>query len=85
MLNHDTQLYPHHLDDQRMYDFSQPLAEVTQHPTNPNLWGLKNLTAEKWVITTADGTVKDVESERNVPLAVGTRINFGKKEGEIRV
>jgi DNA-binding helix-hairpin-helix protein with protein kinase domain len=85
MLNHDTQLYPHHLDDQRMYDFSQPLAEVTQHPTKPSLWGLKNLTAEKWVITTADGTVKDVEPGRNVPLAVGTRINFGKKEGEIRV
>ena len=85
MLNHDTQLYPHHLDDQRMYDFSQPLAEVTQHPTRPDLWGLKNLTTEKWVITTDDGTVKDVEPGRNVPLAVGTRINFGKKEGEIRV
>jgi DNA-binding helix-hairpin-helix protein with protein kinase domain len=85
MLNHDTQLYPHHLDGQRMYDFSQPLAEVTQHPARPDLWGLKNLTAEKWVITTADGTVKDVEPGRNVPLAVGTRINFGKKEGEIRV
>jgi hypothetical protein len=85
MLNHDTQLYPHHLDDQRMYDFSQPVAEVTQHPTKPDVWGLKNLTAEKWVITTADGMVKDVEPGRNVPLAVGTRINFGKKEGEIRV
>jgi DNA-binding helix-hairpin-helix protein with protein kinase domain len=85
MLNHDTQLYPHHLDDQRMYDFSQPLAEVTQHPTRPDLWGLKNLTTEKWVITTADGTVKDVEPGRNVPLAIGTQINFGRKEGEIRV
>jgi DNA-binding helix-hairpin-helix protein with protein kinase domain len=84
MLNHDTRLYPHHVDDQRMYDFSQPIAEVTQHPTEPNLWGLKNLTTEKWVITTADGTIKDVELGRNVPLSVGTRINFGKKEGEIR-
>jgi DNA-binding helix-hairpin-helix protein with protein kinase domain len=85
MLNHDTQLYPHHLDDQRMYDFSQPLAEVTQHPTKPDVWGLKNLTAEKWVITTTDGTVKDIEPGLNVPLAIGTRINFGEKEGEIRM
>jgi hypothetical protein len=49
------------------------------------VWGLKNLSAEKWVITTADGTVKDVEPGLNVPLAIGTRINFGEKEGEIRM
>jgi DNA-binding helix-hairpin-helix protein with protein kinase domain len=84
MLNHDTKLYPHHIDDQRMYDFSQPVGEVTQHPTNPNLWGLENVTSEKWVITTADGAVRDVEPGRNVPLAVGTQVHFGYKEGEIR-
>lgn len=47
MLNHDTQLYPHHLDPQRLYDLSQPLAAMQQHPQNPNLWGLKNLSAVK--------------------------------------
>lgn len=85
MLNYDTRLYPHHVDDQRLYDFTQPVAEVTRHPTNPNLWGLKNLSAEKWVITLPDGTFKDVEPGRSVSLAVGTKINFGQKEGEIRV
>ena len=43
------------------------------------------MSSDSIIITTADGTVKDVEAGRNVPLAVGTRINFGKKEGEIRV
>lgn len=85
MLNHDTRLYPHHTDDRRMYDFSAPVAEVTQHPSNPNVWGLKNLSGEKWVSTTADGTVRDVEPERSVTMAVGTRINFGSSEGEIRL
>ncbi len=85
MFNHDTRLFPHHLNTQRMYDFSQALAEVTRHPSNPQLWGLKNLSAEKWVCTTSDGTVKDVPPGRSVTLALGTKINFGTIEGEIRL
>jgi eukaryotic-like serine/threonine-protein kinase len=85
MLNHDTQLFPHHIDDQRMYDFSKPVAAMTQHPTNPSIWGLKNVSGEKWVSKLADGTVKDVEPGRSVSLAVGTKILFGKSEGDIRV
>lgn len=85
MLNHDTQLFPHHVDDNRLYDFSQPVASVAQHPANKNIWGLKNLTDDKWVVTTSDGSVRDVEPDRSVTLAVGTKIHFGKAEGEIRV
>ena len=84
MLNYDTRLYPHHIDADRLYDFSQPAAEVSQHPTNPGVWGLKNLSSEKWVCTLADGSVKDVEPDRSVTLAAGVRIQFGKSEGEIR-
>ena len=85
MLNHDTQLFPHHIDDQRMYDFSAPVAAVTAHPTDPHVWGLKNVSQDKWVINGAGGTVRDVEPGRNVTLAVGTRIHFAKAEGEIRL
>lgn len=85
MLNHDTQLYPHHVDDQHRYDFSQPVAAVSQHPTNPALWGLRNLSQSRWVAAFGDGTVRDVEPGRSVPLAVGTRILFGRCEGEIRL
>ena len=85
MLNHDTVLFPHHIDDNLLYDFSRPVAAVTRHPTSANVWGLKNLSDNKWVVTTADGVVKDVEPERSVTLGVKTRIQFGKLEGEIRV
>jgi serine/threonine protein kinase len=85
MLNYDTQLFPHHVDDQKMYDFSQPVAGMTQHPNNPSIWGLKNLSGEKWVSKAPDGTVRDVEPGRSVGLNVGTKILFGKAEGEIRV
>jgi DNA-binding helix-hairpin-helix protein with protein kinase domain len=85
MLNHDTKLYPHHVDPDRMYDFTDPVAEVTQHPQDPSIWGLRNLGDEKWVVTGADGSIKDVEVGRSVTLAVGLRVNFGKAEGEIRL
>lgn len=85
MLNHDTKLYPHHIDDSRMYDFSTPVAEVSRHPKDQNLWGLKNVSHDKWVATTARGAVSDVESDRSVTLAAGTTIHFGRTEGEIRL
>ncbi|MCP9493858.1 MAG: hypothetical protein MSG64_05300 [Pyrinomonadaceae bacterium MAG19_C2-C3] len=84
MLNHDTRLFPHHTDDDRLYDFTAPVAEVARHPTDKNIWGLKNLSDDKWVVTAADGSIRDVEPQRSVTLAVGTRIHFGKIEGEIR-
>ncbi|MBD0371119.1 MAG: serine/threonine protein kinase [Pyrinomonadaceae bacterium] len=83
MLNHDTQLFPHHVDDEKRYDFSQPVATIAQHPTDPNIWGLKNLSSNNWSSTNRKGEVSDVWPGRSVTLAVGTRINFGQVEGEI--
>ncbi len=84
MLNHDTQLFPHHVDAERLYDFTQPIAAVTRHPTDPRIWGLQNRSSQPWTCTLAGGQVKAVPPGRSVTLAVGTRIHFGKTEGEIR-
>jgi serine/threonine protein kinase len=84
MLSADSKLYPHHMEDGRAYDFSTAVAEVVRHPTDPNVWGLKNLGSEKWVTTLPNGTLNDVEPGRSARLATGTKINFGKVEGEIR-
>ena len=84
MLNHDTRLYPHHVDTGRLYDFGQPVAEVSRHPRNPSQWGLKNLGTSKWTVSVSDGTVSDVEPGRSAGLANGVRINFGVLEGEVR-
>ncbi|AMW31084.1 MULTISPECIES: protein kinase domain-containing protein [Arthrospira] len=83
MLNNNTKIFPHHVDDQKRYDFSNPIAEVIQHPTQPNVWGLKNLSDEKWVAN-VNNSIKEVEPGRSVTLALGTKVNFGKDEGEIR-
>jgi hypothetical protein len=85
MLNHDTVLYPHHLDDQQLYDFSRPLARVVAHPTQPGAWGLENQGGEKWTVTLPDLRVADVEPGRRVGLAAGIKIHFGRTTGEVRV
>jgi DNA-binding helix-hairpin-helix protein with protein kinase domain len=83
MLNHDTFLFAHHVDEEKKYDFTQPVAAVTKHPIDPEIWGLKNLSLHTWSTTNNRGEVKDVSPGRSVTLAVGTRINFGHAEGEI--
>lgn len=81
MLNANQQLFAHHLEPHNKYVFDDPLAVVQQHPQNPQLWGLKNLSTTIWQITTADGTVKAVEPQRSAALNLGTKINFGMVEG----
>jgi len=85
MLNHDTKLYPHHIDPQMNYIFTPPVAEIVINPADPKIWGLKNLTKEKWVMTTPDGSNKDVEPGKSATLGTGVKINFGKIEAEVRL
>ena len=84
MLNHDTLLYPHHLDAERRYSFDTPVAEVTQHPQDPQIWGLRNRSAQKWTSQNANGQFNDVEPGKTVTLSSGLRIQFGSREGEVR-
>lgn len=84
MLNQDTKLYPHHINTQTRWDFSQPVAEVTRHPTDPTRRGLKNLSQDRWVLVKPDGSMQDVESGKNAALVAGNKIQFGTTEGEIR-
>lgn len=83
MLNHDTQLFPHHVDEHRAHDFSQPLGAVQRHPTDPKIWGLKNLSSQIWSCTLADGSVVDLVPGRSLTLALGSTIHFGNTTAEI--
>lgn len=84
MLTHLGEIYPHHLDASKDFDFTTPVGKVIQHPTDPNVWGLKNCATEKWVATMPDGTLKDVVPGKSVPLTPNVKVNFGRVEGEIR-
>jgi hypothetical protein len=83
MLNADTVLYPHHVDAMRSFDFGSPVARLRQHPTQPHVWGLANLSAIPWTGQLPGGHAVDVPPGRSLPLAAGTRIHFGSAEGVI--
>lgn len=83
VLNSDTFIYGHHIDPNNRYDYSHPIGQVTKHPINHDLWGLKNLSDDVWQVTTVDGQLLKVSSQRSFSLVPGTKIDFGTSEGII--
>ncbi len=85
VLNADSRLYNHHFRNSAagFCDFSTALAEMTQNPGDPNVWGLRNLGKDKWVVTAQDGALIDIEPGRAIPLRQGAKIGFGLSEGVI--
>jgi serine/threonine protein kinase len=83
VLNQNTVLYAHHLDAHRRNDFSQILAEMSPHPTRPDVWGLKNLSSTAWSSHSPSGPVVPVPIGRTVALVPGQRLRFGNVEGTV--
>ena len=84
MLNHDAQLCEHHIDASGGFDFDKVVGQVVRNPSDPNVWGLRNMSGQRWSSALPDGRVVDVDPGRSVTLAPGVRVQFGKTEGEIR-
>jgi hypothetical protein len=61
------------------------LAEVSPHPTDSSILGLKNLSSAPWTATLAGGEQRTVEPGRSLRLAAGTRVHFGTAEATIMV
>ena len=51
-------------------------ADVTSHPSNAQLLGIRNLGASAWTVTMPNLSVQSVAPQRNVRLMAGTRIEF---------
>lgn len=81
MLNRDTQLYPHHIDNHCLYDFSRPMAAVSGWTPIT----LQNLSPQKWVVRAADGATSEVPPGGTTVLADRSVINFGTTEGAVRL
>ena len=83
MLNSNTRIYQHHLNP-LSFDFTNPVAQVSKHPTL-NMYGLQNLGTTSWIVTSFNGNNAEVPPMKNVPLKDGITIDFGTIKGEIRV
>jgi len=62
---------------------SETVAEVSQHPNDPTILGLKNLSNRSWDVTVVAGDRRQIEPGRSIRLAIGTKIDFGSVTGEI--
>ncbi|WP_415310008.1 protein kinase domain-containing protein [Candidatus Nitrosocosmicus sp. FF01] len=83
VLNHDTRLFLHHVDFSLGYDFTRIVAQITKHPHNDNLWGLKNLSDTTWKVETGNSSPIEVLPNQSLLLTPNTTINFGKTKGII--
>jgi serine/threonine protein kinase len=81
-LNHDRKIVKHHLDG-TSYDFTRTVGEVAENPKIKGMWGIKNLSTYKWVVSLPDGKMWDVEPGKSIGMVPGSKISFGKVEGEI--
>jgi DNA-binding helix-hairpin-helix protein with protein kinase domain len=75
VLAHDTVLHGYHLASR--YDFAVPAAEITRHPADPGLWGLRNLTAGPWTAREPSGSEWQIAPGRAVALTDGITLAFG--------
>jgi eukaryotic-like serine/threonine-protein kinase len=78
VLNDQTQLWGHHVARLPDYNFDLPVAEVTQHPERPDVWGLRNLADTSWIAVPPDGTQTTVEPGMSFGLVPGTVFQFGQ-------
>lgn len=63
-------------------DGKEEIAQIVQHPQNPSLWGLQNLTSHTWTVTYPTQTIL-VPPRRRASLAKGLKIQFGETRIEL--
>ncbi len=59
------------------------VAEVTSHPSHPEVLGLKNLSQGEWKAIIAGGE-RSIAPGQNMQLEAGARIAFGSVEGAVQ-
>ncbi|MEC9030016.1 MAG: protein kinase, partial [Cyanobacteriota bacterium] len=65
----DNELCPHHFDNLKPPDLKHPVGLVVQHPSDPSMLGLKNLTTEPWTAILSNGSKTTVEAGKTCNLA----------------
>jgi hypothetical protein len=60
------------------------IAEVERNPNDPTILGLKNLSDQGWSAVGPGSRQQRIDPGKSLKLVVGTTINFGGVEGEIK-
>jgi len=79
------QLWPHHITDIALYDFSKSVGDIVRHPSKPSVLGIRNASEQTWHMIKASGSTQDVVPNTSVQLVPGTSIDFGTSMAKVRV
>lgn len=60
------------------------VAEVTAHPQDPALLGLKNLSQQAWAVTLVDGSRRELAAGRSIKLEAGMTLVIGELTAAVR-
>ena len=83
LINRDTKLYAHHITGN--FDMNTVVGTISVNPNNPNLWGVRNETAEMWTYLKVDGTEMPIAKGRSAAIVPNARINFGQTIGVFKL
>ena len=78
-------LWPHHLTDAALYDFSKVIGDIVRHPSKPSVIGIHNASGVTLHMIKTDGSTQDVVPDASVQLVPGTTIDFGASRAKVRV
>ncbi|MFM9915858.1 MAG: PrsW family intramembrane metalloprotease [Rhizobacter sp.] len=60
------------------------VAEVTPHPSDPAVLGLKNLSDQAWSLVTAEGQHRELAPGRSIRLVAGLQVTIGDVSVQVR-
>ena len=85
LLSRTAKLRQRHVDPFAADDVAETIiGEVAQNPTNPAIWGLRNLSSTPWVATSPDGSTKEVLPQKATSLQAGLKLNIAGVVAGIR-
>ena len=79
------ELYPHQLAAGASFALAPPSGRVNSHPTDPNILGLQNMSAQQWIGQTPEGGALNVAPGKTVKLIDGMVVDFGGRRGVMRL
>tara|TARA_B100000959_G_scaffold54176_1_gene56488 strand:+ start:6218 stop:7561 length:1344 start_codon:yes stop_codon:yes gene_type:complete len=65
----ENKIYPHHFDNLKPPQLKDVVAQVVQHPSDPCILGLKNLSEHSWSAILTNGTKTTVEAGKTCNLS----------------
>ena len=85
LLSKNAQLLGRHLQPLSEEKAADVVGQVVQNPSDPAVWGLRNLSATPWIVTFPDGTSQPVPPQRAAPFVADLKIQIGQTVAQILI